>query len=181
MLVFNSMNGMSIWDVCLQTYGSFDYMVKLLTDNNITDIDTVPLSGQSFVWDETISTGASQISKNSNVILATSVLKNGSVLSIVEESGMGISVPIYNQPINPMIITKYQKTLETQYVAGGGETFIVLPELIGSEIIQLNREIQPQRAGTFALNKNTGQITFYSDPLVETETIYIIYSILVTE
>jgi hypothetical protein len=182
MLAYPSVYGQSIWDVCLNTYGSFDYLRKLLDDNGIENIDQVPASGQVFNWDETISTNANQISSNSNVILATGMLKNSSVLSVVEENeAIGIVFPVYNQPSNPVIGKKYEVTLETQYIAGGGETSIILTELIGSSIVQLNREIQPQRAGTFTLNINTGQITFSSDPLVETETIYIIYTKIVSE
>ena len=182
MLQTKSVYGQSIFDICLQTYGSFDYLRKLLDDNGIENIDQVPASGQVFNWDETISTNANQISSNSNVIIATGVLKNSSVLSVVEENeAIGIVFPIYNQPSNPVIGKKYEVTLETQYIAGGGETSIILTELIGSSIVQLNREIQPQRAGTFTLNINTGQITFTSDPLAETETIYIIYTKIVSE
>jgi len=182
MLQTKSVYGQSIFDICLQTYGSFDYLRKLLDDNGIENIDQVPASGQVFNWDETISTNANQISSNSNVILATGVLKNSSVLSVVEENeAIGIVFPVYNQPSNPVIGKKYEVTLETQYIAGGGETSIILTELIGSSIVQLNREIQPQRAGTFTLNINTGQITFTSDPLAETETIYIIYTKIVSE
>ena len=183
MLQTKSVYGQSIFDICLQTYGSFDYLRKLLDDNGIENIDQIPASGQVFNWDETISTNANQISSNSNVILATGVLKNSSILSIVEENpAMGIVFPVYNQPSNVVVTgIKYQKTLETQYIAGGGETFIILPELIGADIIQLNREIQPQKKDTYSLNVNTGRITLTSDPLAETETIYIIYSIIVTE
>ena len=35
MLKFNSIAGQSIWDVCLNTYGTLDNMVKLLQDNDI--------------------------------------------------------------------------------------------------------------------------------------------------
>ena len=182
MLQTKSVYGQSIFDICLQTYGSFDYLRKLLDDNGIENIDQVPASGQVFNWDETISTNANQISSNSNVILATGVLKNSSVLSVVEENeAIGIVFPVYNQPSNPVIGKKYEVTLETQYIAGGGETSIILTELIGSSIVQLNREIQPQRKDTYSLNINTGRITFTSDPLAETETIYIIYTKIVSE
>ena len=182
MLTYSSVYGQSIFDVCLNTYGSFDYLRKLLDDNGIESIDQIPASGQSFIWDETISTNSNKISSNSNTILATGVIKNSSILSVVQENeAIGITFPVYNQPSNPVIGKRYEVTLETQYIAGGGETSIILTELIGATIVQLNREIQPQRAGTYSLNINTGQITFNSDPLAETETIYIIYTKIVTE
>src|ERR1035437_6693793 len=180
MLTVNNVSGQSILDLCTQCYGSLDLLSKFIQDNSVDNVNVLPMSGQSFIWDETLSNNI--ISKNIKDIYATAVLANGNVLSIVESQGQqgGIPTPNYYQPPNNIYVTKYEQTLETQYIAGGGETFIILPELIGATIVQLNREIQPQRSGTYSLNINTGQVTFTSDPLAATETIYIIYTKIVT-
>lgn len=183
MLQVKAVSGQSIFDLCLQTYSTFDLLSKFIQDNKISDINQVPLSGQSYVWDETLSENqnVNLISQNSNVILATSVLPNGSVLSVIKGQSENTAIgnqSVYYQPVNSANITKYEKTLETQYIAGGGETFIILPELIGASIVQISREIQPQRDAYISFNANNGKITFNNDPLVTTETIFIIYTLM---
>lgn len=54
MSTFNSQSGQSLLDVCLNTYGTFDLLLTLLTDNGISDIDQIPYSGQPFSWDESL-------------------------------------------------------------------------------------------------------------------------------
>lgn len=185
MLAYKAVYGQSLFDVCLNTYGTFDYLAKLLIDNNVENIDITPYSGQIFNWDEML-VADQQVnitSQNSKIIYATSVIKNGSVLSVIESKsqGGGISIPNYYQPPNQISIAKYQITLETEYIAEGGETEILISDLIGASIIQITRETQPLKINEFSFNTNNGQITFIVSPLNEYETIYIIYSKMITE
>lgn len=85
MLSYKTVQGQSIWDVCLNTYGSFDFLSKLLYDNNIESIDVDPFSGQVFIWDETLTVDqvVNQLSRNSNVIYATKVLPNEIMNTVV--------------------------------------------------------------------------------------------------
>lgn len=46
--------GQSLYDICLNVYGSLDYLLKLMLDNNITALSYMPLSGQQFVYDTTL-------------------------------------------------------------------------------------------------------------------------------
>ncbi len=75
MLIIQAVEGQSIYDICLQTYGSLDYLVKLLQDNNIASINVTPYSGQTFTWDETLATDQT-ISQNSTITYATKALTN---------------------------------------------------------------------------------------------------------
>ena len=68
MLQIKALNGQSIFDLCLQTYGSFDYLRKLMDDNNVENIDT-PIQGQSFTWDETLLPNITL--QNDGAVLAT--------------------------------------------------------------------------------------------------------------
>lgn len=34
--------GQSIYDLCLQVYGTLDRLIKFCTDNNVTDLDNIP-------------------------------------------------------------------------------------------------------------------------------------------
>ena len=54
MSTFNSFDGQSLFDVCLNTYGTFDYLYKLLQDSNVPSIDTPVRTQQSFTWDSTL-------------------------------------------------------------------------------------------------------------------------------
>lgn len=53
-MLFNAVEGQSLIDVCLNTYGSLDYMYKLLQDNAVENIDGDVVSGQAFVWDDSL-------------------------------------------------------------------------------------------------------------------------------
>jgi hypothetical protein len=50
-LTYNSPINATIFDVCLQTYGSLDNLHLLITDNNITNINTLTTANQSFIYD----------------------------------------------------------------------------------------------------------------------------------
>jgi len=51
---YYAVNGQSLYDICLNTYGTLDYIVKLMLDNNISGLGYVPLSGQQFIYDSTL-------------------------------------------------------------------------------------------------------------------------------
>lgn len=34
--------GQSIYDLCLQAYGTLDYLIKFANDNGVTDLDNIP-------------------------------------------------------------------------------------------------------------------------------------------
>jgi hypothetical protein len=48
---YKSINGQSIQDVCLSTYGSLDYIYKLIQDSGVESIEYVPKSGDVFLYD----------------------------------------------------------------------------------------------------------------------------------
>lgn len=54
MQTYKAINGQSIYDVCLQTYGSLDYLFKLMQDNAFAGLDEIVVSGQEFVWDDSL-------------------------------------------------------------------------------------------------------------------------------
>ena len=51
---YTAVSGQSLLDVCLITYGSMDYIVKLANDNGITDLCTYQLSGKVFTFDSSL-------------------------------------------------------------------------------------------------------------------------------
>ena len=54
MTIFTAISNSTIYDVCLNTYGSLNYLAKLMDDNNHLGVDTYPTQGQVFLFDETL-------------------------------------------------------------------------------------------------------------------------------
>lgn len=74
MTTFIAGEGSTILDVCLNTYGTLDYLVKLMVDNNHPSVNDRPVKGTAYVFDETL---VSVTNKNTNLNY------NGSVTNVV--------------------------------------------------------------------------------------------------
>ena len=46
--------GQSIYDLCLQAYGTLDFIFKFIQENQISNINDTNLSGNTFIFDSTI-------------------------------------------------------------------------------------------------------------------------------
>lgn len=94
MLVYKSIQGQSIYDVCLNTYGSLDYLTKLLSDNGIDSVDTYPTVNQEFIWDNTFVADAlrNQVNNNGNITYATAIHPNQIAKSTVENDSSDLIV-----------------------------------------------------------------------------------------
>lgn len=177
MLIFNAINGQSLADVCMNTYGTMDYFVKLMQDNNITNANQLPYTGQKFKWDETIvKDSLVQIStSNSGVKYATSAESNNNTFYIIG------GTPTAPQPNSPsggaaLPIGYYQKTSSTSYIAtADGESVITLIALQNKDILQIEREIKPLLSSQFTFNKLTGVLTL-NESLSAGETLFILYT-----
>ena len=51
---FTAINNCTIYDVCLNTYGTLDLLTKLMVDNNFLGVNIYPENGTIFVYDETL-------------------------------------------------------------------------------------------------------------------------------
>ena len=69
MQIFTAVSNSTIYDVCLNTYGSLDFLAKLMLDNNFLNINTSPTNGQQFSFDETLV--VNQAFKQVNITYAT--------------------------------------------------------------------------------------------------------------
>lgn len=54
MRTFTSISNCTIYDVCLNTYGTLDLLVKLMNDNNFPGVNFYPENGTVFIFDETL-------------------------------------------------------------------------------------------------------------------------------
>lgn len=46
--------GQSLYDICLNVYGSLDYLLKLMLDNNVATLSDIPFAKQQFVYNTTL-------------------------------------------------------------------------------------------------------------------------------
>lgn len=184
MLPYRAVTGQSVFDLCLNTYGTFDYLFKFLNENNISSVNYVPFNGQEFIWDETLSAdqAVNITSTNNNIIYATSTQANGSVLSVVVDQGSGSGSGNYT-PYTPQatgIGTSYYVTYGTRYIGVGAEHTFIVSELKDSVIVQITREVQPLLPSMYTFISATGSITLIGNALVAEEVVYIIYTKHVT-
>lgn len=53
-MIYIAVTGQSLYDVCLITYGSLDFLLKLANDNGITDLNNTALTGIAFSYDSSL-------------------------------------------------------------------------------------------------------------------------------
>lgn len=184
MTTYKAIVGQSIYDVCLQTYGSLDYLYKLLQDNGIESIDEPVMGGQVFQWDDSLvlDQGVNIAFAGTRFRYATDMSQNGSVFYIMENDPRRMSGDggTYTQP---KATTLYTIILNTSYTAGAdGETSMQIVDvnnapIIGFDIIQIERETKPLTAGDFTWNKSTATLTLLNGiSLGKGELLSILYS-----
>lgn len=91
---YSARNGQSIYDVCLNTYGSYDYLIKLLQDNSFPNLNTYPYTGQQFLYDDALVKDDSVFLTTTinNVLYSTRANGLSSVFyQIIENGGPAIS------------------------------------------------------------------------------------------
>lgn len=67
---FRAVDMSTIYDVCLNTYGNLDFLVKLMTDNDFEGVNSYPVAGQIFLYDDTLVYGLA-VQKNNTIKYAT--------------------------------------------------------------------------------------------------------------
>lgn len=61
---FGIVDGQSLLDVCLNTYGSLDYLLRLIQDNGIENANANVQSGQIVVFEDSLVIDQSTIGQN---------------------------------------------------------------------------------------------------------------------
>lgn len=154
---FNCIYGSSWTDVCLNTYGSLDFYVKLLNDNGV-EPNQQPYSGQPVYWDDTLveNQTTTTINSRNNIIYATL-------------TGFG------NQ-VNP-ISSMYKDVLNAQYTATvDGETVVTIMELQDNEVIAVTKEIKELFTSDYTFNATSATITLQGGlELVAGESLFVLY------
>lgn len=191
MTIYTAIAGQSIYDVCLQTYGSLDFLFKLLQDNSIAGLNADVLSGQKFTWDETLVVNQ-QINSAfaaSGINYATSSSTLGSVFFVETISGGQVIQP------NPTPTGgtggggggAYAITLGTSFTSNVDNATIITPldingaTLVGVDIVQVEKETKPMLAADYSWNKATGVLTLLNGNTCDQGmTLFILYSKIIT-
>lgn len=158
---FAAVDQCTIWDVCLNTYRSVDLIVKLMLDNDFPNINTYPVAGQLFLYDDTL-----VVNQN------------------IKQTGLPALKYATRErtTTNDELMKYYEQTLEDQYTAiADGEALIARPLLIGNRVIQIEKETKPVNEGDFLFNPAVGLITLINGVTVDAgQTLYILYAVIKT-
>ncbi len=158
---FVAVDQSTIWDVVNNTYGSVDFIVKLMEDNGFPNVNTYPENGQIFLYDDSL-----VVNQNTQQTAA------GTVKYATRE----------RTTTNDENMKYYEQNFEDQYTsAADGETVIVRTDLIGNRIVQMEKETKPVNISDFLFNPSTGTITLQNGVTLDNgQTLFIIYAVIVT-
>lgn len=177
MQTYNAIAGQSIYDVCLQTYGSLNYLFKLMQDNNIQGLDELVSSRQPFVWDDTLVVDqlVNAAFAATNTRYSTDMAGLGNVYWVVNQEPIN-SVPNSSPtPFTPQTPqTGYSVTLATTWTSPADSVTVITPldingnTLVGCDVIQVEMEIKPlvpegQPGAQWVWNKLTGVLTLINN------------------
>lgn len=190
---YKAIQGQSIFDVCLNTYGTLDNLFKLLQDSSGTaqGVDDVPASGQQYTYDDAL-VADQQINQAytlSGINYATYYGGNGSSMYIVSQRppspGAGVPPPT-TPPITP---GSNMKTLvdSASFISGADGTTVITPQdksggsLIGYDLVYIEREIRPIRRADWVWNTVTGVLTLTNGETLDNgQELFYIYTKTIT-
>jgi hypothetical protein len=177
---YKAIDGQSIFDICLQTYGSLDFLQKLIDDSGFDNANASPYSGQEFSYDDDLLvdqlTGGSKGSKLATLYSPAKAEKGPaqSLTLITKVYATGFSKPTESVIINSNM---YQKTESDSYTAGAdNETVINLPEWIGWDLLAVELEIKPLRKSEYGWNKSSGTFSLQGGvPMTSGQTLFFLF------
>lgn len=186
---YSAVNGQSIFDVCLNTYGTLDRLIKQLVDSGGTQgVNDVPVSGQVYVYDDDLVADQSvnQAYLLTGVRYATVNGNNGQTYYIINQNPV-VPVPGPGNPGAPVTppnpATMLTQVSGTSFTSGADGTTVITPfdkdgnSMIGCDIVQIEKEIKPIINANWVWNKTSGILTLTNGETVDNEqTLFIIYS-----
>jgi hypothetical protein len=186
---YNAVNGQSIYDVCLNTYGTLDLLVKQLVDSGGTQgVNDVPASGQLYYYDDdlVVDQAVNQAYLLTSIRYATANGTNGQTYYIINQNP-AVPVPVAGSPGPPVTppnpATMLTQVNGTSFTSGADGTTVITPfdkdgnSMIGCDIVQIEKEIKPIINANWVWNKNSGILTLINGETVDKDqTLFIIYS-----
>lgn len=185
---YKAVNGQSIFDICLNTYGTLDRLIKQLVDSGAGQgVNDIPASGQVYVYDDDLIEAAAvnQAYLLTSTRYATINGTNGQTYYIINQNLPPVAPPGSTPPIVPPInpddmITQVNGT---QFISGADGTTVITPldkdgnSMIGCDIVQVEKEIRPIVNANWVWNKSSGILTLTNGEAVDNgQTLFIIYS-----
>lgn len=184
--VYNAVEGQSLYDVCLQTYQSLDYLRRLMNDSGVDNINHIPFSGQAFLFDPelVVDQAVQRTQVVTNTKYATAYNKLGNTWFVIIDNGV---IPAPSNPYNPqpnpnsVTYTKEETKGDNYTALADGEVSIGLPAWIGWDILQLEREIKPLKPTEYSWNAISGNLTLDASVALEAGmTIFLLFTRTVT-
>lgn len=96
--IYKSYKGQSLFDICLQTYGSLRYLFKLIQDNNISNLNQSIEPNTPFTFDSTLRISIDLLEQNveDGVVYVTAdinkpakiLLEDGSDILLEDDSSL---------------------------------------------------------------------------------------------
>jgi hypothetical protein len=186
---YSAVYGQSMFDVCLNTYGTLDRLIKQLVDSGGTQgVNDIPASGQVFVYDDDLvdDQAVNQAYLLTGVRYATINGTNGQTYYIINQNPV-VPVPGGNLPGPPVTppnpATMLTQVNGTSFVSGADGTTVITPfdkdgnSMIGCDIVQIEKEIRPIINANYVWNKTSGILTLTNGETVDKDqTLFIIYS-----
>jgi len=187
---FNAVFGQSIYDVCLNTYGTLDNIIKLLRDSGPQGVNDIPFSGQRYIYDETkvIDQQVERVTTLSGVLFATLASANGSYYIINQDKPPVITPPNPGGPATPPKPDSMGYAYgQTQFVSGADGTTVITPvdadgnSMNGYDVIALEKEIRPIENlpapnQKWVWNKTLGILTLTNGESLDAgQTLFILY------
>lgn len=160
---FSAIDQSTIWDVLNNTYGSPDDIVKLMTDNNFPNINTYPVKGQIFNFDDTLVENQNNLQTN----LAQTKFSTRD-----------------RQSTNEANMIYYEQNNEAEYTSNSDGTVTVsLVGIVpaGARILWIEKEIAPIKSANYSFNATSQVLTLLNGTTVDNEqTLYILYALIIT-
>lgn len=185
---YSAVNGQSIFDVCLNTYGTLDRLIKQLVDSGAGQgVNDIPASGQVYLYDDELVEAAAV---NQQYLLtaaryATLNGTNGQTYYLINQNTPR-TVPTGSQPptvppINPDdMITQVNGA---SFTSGADGTTVITPfdkdgnSMIGNDLIQIEKEIRPIVNANWVWNKTSGILTLINGETLDNgQTLFYLYS-----
>lgn len=191
---FNAVYGQSIFDICLNTYGSLDYLVKLLQDSAPGQgVNDIPATGQAYTYDDAlvVDQRINQAFNLSGIRYATLLGKNGSTYYVTKQK-QPRTIPRPGDPAipdetglpGPPSNDDEMAVESANYTSNLDGTPQITPldkdgnSMAGGayKIVQVEIEIKPVKVSDWYWNALTGQLSFLNGvTLDDGQTAFYIY------
>jgi hypothetical protein len=187
---YTAVAGQSIHDVCLNTYGTLDLLLKLVKDNDFGSLDGNVSSRQVFTFDDDLvviqGTNASFLGTPDKY--ATDLSNTGAAYFDFEGSNIIQPAPPTSIGTGQTEPTMYEATRGSNYVSGADGTAEIFPlddmgnTMSGNiyKIVQLELEIKPIPKANYQFDPVSGKLTLLNGVVVDAgQTLSFIYTVQV--